>query len=970
MRRSIRLAWGLAAILAASHAHGTGLPPDMAVYGEQPTKFRDGTTNFPTSGSSWDYRVQSDDPFTRLKFRDVPGLANVLGTFPHGVATFGKYVLMGNGSTVSTGGAALFTSIGIFDTETKIHCDLLISTQAPKGTPYLAVANPNSRQSRIIFGAGAPDPVIGYLMADLDTDACSWPVVTADYAELNGSVGPICPELPPFGNIACAFDGFSLLAHEEPNPADEFGTDYVAVSDYYSQGVAVVRLDTGGIQSVAFYQNKPYAPPSGGGICYSSSQARRPESNFKPIEDDNRNGDWRFLMSYDSFPVETFSTTPPAECSTIGFCPQDTSVQFPPAKGEACPGAGVCTVKYCTLNPKQSCTTNSNCVVTLPGFDPIDLGPCTDTCITKSSAYKCRTSSGGGTLKQCLSDKAEPSYFCTSSQETCSSGGPASIPAASQEFRYAKATNTLGPTSSKFYGASGPIATGPTSATYDSDGASWVYVDLTAHGYYRPKTGGTCTVNGGSVPATPGERCYYTATPGNTAVVVPPDDQLTFEVLPTIPYLPATQQVGNRMYVADVGSLQYATRDIFANWVEAPATTYKQGFAYLPASAPITDPLAHTSLPLDPHRCSGASQAACDVTADCPSGETCVALGEGGIVQPPLLSTEKFVTLGGSPPSLWFQSGYAQRVELQYPPIAQTDKFLLRVPLTTYLPDNATTTRPAIAFDGTERLWLVTEHGGELKYRIRLRGGWTDWYSLAPNNITAVGGPAVIASPTWGIRVYARSSSGVVYEKVNTDPYCDPGACVWSNWTALPSTVTTNDDIAASYVAGGPARFVAVRRASDNGVYVTGSSIGWIPWFKVGTLMATDRAPALAYHSPDGKLWIAARLNGSSTGAQMYSRIDPTTLAWDSWAGTPTTGAPSVFGTSMGLASDGTAMRMVSTDTGQIPYETANDGSGWSSWRKSPAGGLAGRQPALANVSGEIDAVTVWASLLQQASIP
>jgi hypothetical protein len=955
--------FGVAALGIAS-ANATNLPADIVVYGEQRSSFRDGnaaTNPFPSSGGIFEYHHDADDPVTRLKFRDIPGLANELGQFPHGIATFGKYVLLGNGATLSVGGTASVRSIGIFDTETKMYCNLDIPTANPVGTPYLAVANPNSRQSRILFGSGTPDPVFGYILADLDGDACTWPIVTADVTEFNGSVPPICPTPPNSGPI-CAFDGFVLLAHQEDNPDDEFGTDFVAVSDYWRNRTAVVQVDVSAIRAIATYDIPPFTPPNGGGICYTSAQAHRPVSDFVPIETDTRNGDWRFLYSYDAFPVQVFDTPPPAACAgTVhGFCPQDwyPSEASHQAKGNACPngGAGPCVHKYCKQNPKMDCTSNPNaCIVDLGPLGTFDLGPCQDTCVQKSDAFVCTT-----TNKQCLTDPNEPGYFCYPN-ETCDVAIK-KVEAPSQELRYVRATNTLGPSSPKFYSGTGnggnPLGTASTGAVYDSARSLWVN-GVNQLLVYRVNANG--------------EHDFFDDTPGDTAVVVAPDDMVPYEVLSTNPYLPTTTQIGNRMYIADAGSLQLAQDTIFG-WLPVSPSTFKVGFAYLPGYLGSGDPLAPTSLPLDPRRCQ-SSKLACNTTADC---SDCQLLGENGIVAPVLLSNGKYIEAGGAPTSIWTQSGYNQRVNPLEgdPPLAQTAKFLLRVPVTNTLPDNASTIRPSIAWDG-ERLWLVAEHNGQLKYRIRNGGQWSGWYSLAPNNLTpVVAGVAVIADTT-SVRIYARDSSGRVLEKkLSTALNCQPDdaigvGCDWGNWTqlpAIPGGLTTSTDIAATYAGSNP--LVAVR-ASDNTIQaILGTpGFGTASWTRIGALMATDLAPTVTYHVPGGQVWIAAKLAGSQI--LKYSRINPTTpLTWTSWDNVQLTGAPSAFAAAPGIVSDGTTVRVIVPDSAQTVWQVANDGSGWSGWRKSPAGGLAGRQPVAANVFGEIDLVTMWAGTIQQASIP
>src|SRR4030095_10582474 len=147
-------------------------------------------------------------------------------------------------------------------------------------------------------------------------------------------------------------------------------------------------------------------------------------------------------------------------------------------------------------------------------------------------------------------------------------------------------------------------------------------------------------------------------------------------------------------------------------------------------------------------------------------------------------------------------------------------------------------------------------HDGELKYRVRDDGVWSTWQSLAPNNITPVGGAAVIANPTT-VRMYAHDAAGRVWEKVlSSGTGCAVGSCTWSSWTGLSSTVTTDMDVAATF-AGGLKYHVVVRNRLNQKIsatYWNGSK--WVSWFSVGN-QTTDAAPAITYHPADFRVWIA-----------------------------------------------------------------------------------------------------------------
>src|SRR5262249_2857248 len=116
----------LAICFGVTAATATVAPPDIAVYGEQSAYFRDGTTPFPTNGGIFEDQQEGDDPVTRLEFNAITGMKNTLGSFPMRHTTFGKYVIVGNGKTTSAGGSVVDQRIGIYDSESKQFCSLLV----------------------------------------------------------------------------------------------------------------------------------------------------------------------------------------------------------------------------------------------------------------------------------------------------------------------------------------------------------------------------------------------------------------------------------------------------------------------------------------------------------------------------------------------------------------------------------------------------------------------------------------------------------------------------------------------------------------------------------------------------------------------------------------------------------------------------------------------------------------------------
>jgi hypothetical protein len=952
-------AYVLVSALGVPDVAATDPPADTSVYGVQPATFGDGVTPFPSGGSIWAFRQDASDPITRLKFFTVPGFRNGLGRFTWRFTSFGKYVVLGNAQSNSIGGDSTDLRVGIFNSETRRYCDLIIDPQLPSSIPQIVTANPGARRSRILLASGSTPELggaaaFGYVAADLDApDPCRWPTVFVSAAQLNAGLAPaqqICP------NDLCSFDTVALLGHEAV-AGDPFGRDYVAVGEYFSARDSVLRVDADGIAVVGTYNIPLFATPGSGGACYTSGAARPPASDVRQPDTRPAN-DWRFVFSYDSYLKRVYDAPPPAECApAYPYCPHDTSA-IDGYKGAGCPPGGACARAYCAVpvfGTYARCNTDADC-----SFFGIPIGPCQTTCLQKSSLYRCRAANGGGSHRECLMSDPDT---CPTAGETCSPGVP-EIVAPSQEYRFDKTTSTITPTSPMFFSASsGASFTGasPTGFTYASDRSVWVGTTSPGGqdvGPYRTHAStDACTVSGRTVHVPDGEHCYYDPTNPPTAVVVPTDQVMGFEMTPMIPYQAQTLEIGGAMYFADMGSLQYAQSRV-GGWSTVAATSYKTAFAYAPPYVPLTDPLMSTALPAEPRRCS-MSHLGCDTSADCPGGEACIRTGEDGV---PLQAQLKFLEAGGSPKSLWVSSGYVQGV-----PVAQTDVFLERIPLALDLPDNLSGVRPSVAWDG-DRLWLVAEHGGALEYRVRDDGVWSSWAALAPNNITPVGGAAVIANGTT-VRIYAHDSAGRVWEKVLTSgTACAVGSCTWSSWTGLSNTVTTDMDVAAAIADGGK-YYVAVRNRANRKIYLTyWNGLQWVSWFSVGN-QTTDAAPSITYHPGDNRVWVAMRQPGPPPVFK-YSRIERSNASsWKTVGGA----APVTWGYAPAIVSDGQDIRVLGLGgaSPQSAWQIRYAGSAWSVWRKTLSASWGTRQPVATNINGEVELVT--SSLtggIQETSLP
>ncbi|HZR84227.1 MAG TPA: hypothetical protein VFD92_24225 [Candidatus Binatia bacterium] len=277
---------------------------DVIIYGDHDLDtFADGTQFRNPFTYQTDRTPGSVDPVTRLKLETVPGIRNTPGALQWGLATYGKYVVVGDFAGLSTfliNKNADDQQIGIFDSEAKTFCKLDVDpdpiVKRSATQRGLVVANPASRFSRILFagtdngcfrctspghcsGFGCPaERAFGWIEADLDaTDPCTqWPAFLGPEDSVN-------------------YDGMALLNHQDV-PGDFFGIDVAVLSDYFAERIAVMRIDPGGAAIATEYSvPRAVVPKAGGGTCvYRRSPVQQPEvDRTSPI------ADRRFVVSFD-----------------------------------------------------------------------------------------------------------------------------------------------------------------------------------------------------------------------------------------------------------------------------------------------------------------------------------------------------------------------------------------------------------------------------------------------------------------------------------------------------------------------------------------------------------------------------------------------------------------------------------------------------------------------------------------------
>jgi hypothetical protein len=349
--------------------------------------------------------------------------------------------------------------------------------------------------------------------------------------------------------------------------------------------------------------------------------------------------------------------------------------------------------------------------------------------------------------------------------------------------------------------------------------------------------------------------------------------------------------------------------------------------------------------------------------------------------------------VGGSPPSLWWSQG--TRVAPS-PPCKPSEAnqpshtYLGRVPLATHLPEGEATSGPGMAWGG-ERMWLVAEHEGALKVRIRDGGLWFDWQPL-PENVAPQGGAAVVSNGST-VEIFARvpdpdHNGDRIYTTQLTSPIdCAPEACTWEAWSAISPSLWTHHAPAATYDdATGDLYLVFTNtngmaswlRRPDDGDWDSGHA----------TFIPTDAAPAVAWDpgDPDNPevdpptLWVVARLSmGEFTGEMYVGRMtktdhEPPLYVWNfdfvmeslqeqGWCGPENEDDEFAWGTAPALARDGDGrMRLYAGQQGE-KHATCEaiydpDSETWSKWRRIRSWARTISTPAPANVHGEINLMT------------
>lgn len=499
-----------------------------------------------------------------------------------------------------------------------------------------------------------------------------------------------------------------------------------------------------------------------------------------------------------------------------------------------------------------------------------------------------------------------------------------------QEYRFNASAPSITATS-PFFQAVAPGAM--RSPTYDHFGNLWTSESSPADVGVGPNQPDVELV---IYKKTGNEHAYYQEGNGGGSAIVPPNNPST-DVIPYGPtvwqrVLGATES-GALYYKGVFGSVQRA-HFLNGEWAPEDPSSYERF-------------VGQGTLPAEPTNCEGSTP----------------------VFGAPFAFP---VVVGGSPPSLWSTSDFFDPGRHR----CITNRYLMRIPVGTPVPDGAGVVgRPGLAWDSIgQRLWMTRQQNGVMQVRVREEGFWSSWVAMPTAGIPAgvsiasdgsilTDGTGLLGGPI--VEVIARGSDGKIYNaRLVSSLTCAVATCQWGTWSQLPALPfgnTAADDVAAVYQNAQQAT-VAVRSTTGD-IWVAkrdGISTAWYIWKKL-KFLSTATSPSMAWNPIDGYAWVVANNAGDPARAPKYRKIsgDDPVGGWTDVQNTLPAGVTS-WSTAPAIAFDGTRMRVFEA-SGQAPpgtYQTIL-GASWSAWRRTSTKEYAVRQPAVANVSGDVNLVTI-----------
>ena len=521
----------------------------------------------------------------------------------------------------------------------------------------------------------------------------------------------------------------------------------------------------------------------------------------------------------------------------------------------------------------------------------------------------------------------------------------------------------------------------PIGLSYDSQGGLWKslwrrktvptgddhpYFYPTVDGVFAVKTAGQrCVVNqqpltvgtSGAPPA--GEHCYFDPTRVNDMTRVDVDQLIRFDHDISFGNLPNVQ-VANAMYIAGPQSIQRAIL-AWGTWWLVPPDAYKVALPF-------------EMLPMEPRYCSDGSDY-CECPAGTPTNQSCEDTGHcgAGVTCVPRPETDYFdagrkvLVAGGAPVSLWTPAHFAVTATAPVP-WPRNNLYWYRIPIVSELSDGVSAVRPGLAWSG-DRLWMVAEHGGVLKYRVRADGLWSTWYAL-PTNVATAGGAAVLSGGGW-VEVFARATSnGQIYTTKTTSVTCAPGSCVWEPWQLLPGSgsLATAYEPAAAY-QGTANPIVVMRDSSRRKLYYTRRFFGrWnSSWTRIDGPDA-DSAPSVAWNANTSTFWLAIAKADDKT-IKVTRNALRTSPVWEN-AGSSGDQAPWLTAPAISFEpGPPVSVRVLAAANSQYVYQAVHNGTGWGPWTRLVSQAMSNRQPATAVVNGDVNLVTNWLNYMQETLV-
>jgi len=212
--------------------------------------------------------------------------------------------------------------------------------------------------------------------------------------------------------------------------------------------------------------------------------------------------------------------------------------------------------------------------------------------------------------------------------------------------------------------------------------------------------------------------------------------------------------------------------------------------------------------------------------------------------------------------------------------------------------------------------------------------GWSGWQSLGGSLTSS---PAAV-SPTSGvIDVFARGTSGGLYQKTTTN-----GGSSWSAWTSVAGQIASGTGPAV--YSSGAGRLDVFVEGTNSALYYKSYNGTWSGWQSLGGSLTAS--PAAASTSA-GVIDVFAR--GTSGG--LYQKT--TTNGGSSWSGWASLGGQIASGTGPAAAASGSRLGVFVEGTNGALYQKTWTGS-WSNWA-SLGGHLTSSPAATSPSSGVFD---------------